>query len=614
MSQMKQKTLTADYETRSFLIPAYRLSAIQGRLESLSRQAEKLGLPAFRIDVGDLEYKKDSQSQRLQQFYSLTVTGGVPKIDGWRFAAKIDHQEHPDANSDHRYLNLVSGYRIEALTKNDATMFEQLAHCDPDCDHCQSRRNRKTTYLFENEVDGDLIQVGSTCVNDFAGHEDPMLLASAAQWPVVIDELRGISDEGFDLNEGLNYTGFEPDRVLAAAAAIVRHQGFWKPREQCHYGLGSAGEVEYLLGKPADYDRLVKPEDVVAAGNVMDWLRSDDFDPDGSMYLNNLSVMARTGHVPVTKIGLMASGIAAWSRQSGQATSHNDAPLANIKLGSIGDKLEVTAKVEKIIPIENFYGISHLHLLRDTETNARLTWFNSGSVTLYEGDTYVLKGTVKDHGVRDDVMQTQLTRVSSPDQKPLKHLDWGRISSDFSAEKFQKQFDKKAPQIHIRDHKGSTALHYLCQHYWVDDVDRDMAKERKNAIEWLLDRGADVQQVNLRGERPIDDLIYSRDEALVRACLERWPTCVDHLDADRVHANLIRPGDDETEVRIGQLIIEALGQRRASMIVDDSPAPGRDGSASLLSQSAADALNVPGDDDASEDDIDFEDDPTLRLA
>src|SRR5690554_5379532 len=100
MSDSTKKTLTADYETQSFLIPAYRLAGIQGRLEGLSRQAEKLGMPAFTIEVGDLVYKNDLKTQVQHQYYPLSVTGGVPKIDGWRFAAKIEHNKNPDPDAE----------------------------------------------------------------------------------------------------------------------------------------------------------------------------------------------------------------------------------------------------------------------------------------------------------------------------------------------------------------------------------------------------------------------------------------------------------------------------------------------------------------------------------
>lgn len=95
MANSAPKVLSADYETHDYLLPAYRLATVRSRLETLSRRAVKLGLPAFNITVGDLQYHRSPDGQALQQYYPLTVTGGVPKIDGWRFAAKLDHNIVP---------------------------------------------------------------------------------------------------------------------------------------------------------------------------------------------------------------------------------------------------------------------------------------------------------------------------------------------------------------------------------------------------------------------------------------------------------------------------------------------------------------------------------------
>lgn len=86
--------LEADYETRSFVIlDALALNAIR-KLGDLSARAQKLGLPAFDIELGESQYRRSPDNPRVYDHYrTLKVTGGVPKLQGWSFFAKIEHSD-----------------------------------------------------------------------------------------------------------------------------------------------------------------------------------------------------------------------------------------------------------------------------------------------------------------------------------------------------------------------------------------------------------------------------------------------------------------------------------------------------------------------------------------
>lgn len=48
------------------------------------------------------------------------------------------------------------------------------------CEHCRTRRARRTTYLLRN-VDGRLVQVGSSCLAAFIGHANPLRILRPPQ-------------------------------------------------------------------------------------------------------------------------------------------------------------------------------------------------------------------------------------------------------------------------------------------------------------------------------------------------------------------------------------------------------------------------------------------------
>ena len=85
-------------------------------------------------------------------------------------------------------------------------------------------------------------------------------------------------------------------------------------------------------------------------------------------------------------------------------------PAKSIYQGNIGDRLEKTLTVTKVIPIEGYYGNSTMHIFSDPEENVYV--WTTAAKTLEVGKTYVIRGTVKDHNSFKNVPQTILTRCA----------------------------------------------------------------------------------------------------------------------------------------------------------------------------------------------------------
>lgn len=78
--------------------------------------------------------------------------------------------------------------------------------------------------------------------------------------------------------------------------------------------------------------------------------------------------------------------------------------------GKIGERLELTLTVKKVIEKEGYYGNSAFHIFSDKEGNI-YTW-NTSSKILEVGRTYHLKGTVREHTCFRNINQTNLTRCA----------------------------------------------------------------------------------------------------------------------------------------------------------------------------------------------------------
>lgn len=76
--------------------------------------------------------------------------------------------------------------------------------------------------------------------------------------------------------------------------------------------------------------------------------------------------------------------------------------------GEIGERIERLLTVKRVVFSETNYGTSSFHIFYDENGN-EYTW-STTSKTLEEGDTYTIRGTIKDLTIYHNSKQTVLTR------------------------------------------------------------------------------------------------------------------------------------------------------------------------------------------------------------
>ena len=90
-------------------------------------------------------------------------------------------------------------------------------------------------------------------------------------------------------------------------------------------------------------------------------------------------------------------------------------PTSSKYVGSIGDRLELTLTVQRVIDLDGFYGPSHMHVMIDADENV-FVW-TTASKKWETGQTYHIRGTVKEHRTYRNVQQTCLTRCTEIKKK-----------------------------------------------------------------------------------------------------------------------------------------------------------------------------------------------------
>ena len=78
--------------------------------------------------------------------------------------------------------------------------------------------------------------------------------------------------------------------------------------------------------------------------------------------------------------------------------------------GSVGDRVELELTITKRVVVEGAYGLSNIHIMMDADEN-EYVWATSARA-LTEGETYKLRGTIKEHKLYKASKQTVLTRCT----------------------------------------------------------------------------------------------------------------------------------------------------------------------------------------------------------
>lgn len=76
-------------------------------------------------------------------------------------------------------------------------------------------------------------------------------------------------------------------------------------------------------------------------------------------------------------------------------------------IGTVGARVELTLRCEKVFTFEGIYGITYINLCRDEANNVVVY---KGSNGFEEGETIKVKATIKAHEERDGVAQTLIAR------------------------------------------------------------------------------------------------------------------------------------------------------------------------------------------------------------
>ena len=403
-------------ENGIYEVPAENLGKLQKKLKTLANKADKLGLPAPELEIVDERmmpifevdsYGKTFDTGKQRKVHDVKVTGQSPILEGWLLIAVIDHY-----SSGQRGVNMIRRYPQEA----EVEIPEEYRTVSQRCDHCQTVRNRKDTFLLSEVETGDYKLVGRQCLKDFLGHLSPEALANYARF--ILDLLGAATEE----NWGGDYQAWyiDLDELLSTTAAVVRENGWLgrtKAREQSRAGDASADlAINSMTATKPEYRITITDEDRYLASQTIIWTREVLAEQESlNDYEWNLVASTASDELDWKNIGLAASAIYAYQRannlleerkreeETGERWGENSQHQGEIK-----KRYDLLLTVRRMLPIETEYGTLKITIMDDEDGNVYV--WRTTAVKMEEGRTYNVRGTVKAHGEYNGTPQTILTR------------------------------------------------------------------------------------------------------------------------------------------------------------------------------------------------------------
>lgn len=287
-----------------YKVPRDGMDALVAKLDKLSAKAAKCGQAAFQLQLVKEFSKEETLASGLKvytPYVMFTLDAVQPKLNGWSFLATINHTD--------------DGNVVRALPGAEPDPKWQTV--GPQCDHCHWKRKRNDSYIVQNEQ-GEVKQVGRSCLADFIGHVNPHEIAKYAEYLIAAAEACEVAHSNAEqhLAGGKGKSGFrsfDPKihpyldlrTFLAKTLQVIREEGWISKTEA--FETGKNATADRALFRLFEDTRPPLETDYTLAQQAIEWVET--LDPQTNDYYATLVAVAGNGSGAFDhkRIGVVAS-------------------------------------------------------------------------------------------------------------------------------------------------------------------------------------------------------------------------------------------------------------------------------------------------------------------
>lgn len=384
-------------ENETYTMPVSRMAEAVRRIEEANRRAERAGIAErFEYTVQFYEERVEPRNgaSYVVRMVALTLSRPTLRHEDWEFVATLQWDEEAGL-----IVRSVPGVELGDRSDFDACR----------CDVCHTQRQRNDTFVVENVVTRERLQVGRNCLRQFMG------IVPAGLWMLTWTGLENHEPDDGEYGRGSHrQVRFPVEEVLLATVEMVRQHGWVSRGKADEFHTPTVNLVSEMLypvpteeGRrwAAEMWRSARTEANVALATLV---RETALEADGdSDFITNLRQLLRAATVDPRNLGIVCAAYAVYDRVNRERLERS-MRVPSEWIGQVGQKLTVTGTVAQVREIDGQYGPTTLVVLKCG--NDIVKWFASGAKDFRIGQALSLKGTVKSHGEFRGQKETMLTR------------------------------------------------------------------------------------------------------------------------------------------------------------------------------------------------------------
>lgn len=376
------------------------MERLEKKLAAIQSKCSKYGCEFTYKQVGEEFHTITSEEgKKVTARFIIVEAEGITKVEGWEFVAIVEHNTP---------TNIIRAFRTEY------DIPDRYYTSTPICEHCNSKRNRKDTYLIRNTETGEFKQVGKSCLKDFTNGLSAETVARYISW---FDELiKGEAPYG-----GSCVRYYPVKEVMQLAVEAVNLYGYQKSTSVYDNEYVGQQSTKQVVIDMLDGGRWAKPHEdkgfnVNREGNkekstaVLAFVAGLE---NKFGYISNLKTLCSNEYCQGRDLGIVVSAIAYYNREMEYQAKKvkKDKEQANIKnewFGTVGERVEVMQpECVLLTSWETDFGMKYVY--RFTTDNGLLFIWKTGK-TIQNGKKLKVVGTIKAHTEFRGQKQTELTR------------------------------------------------------------------------------------------------------------------------------------------------------------------------------------------------------------
>lgn len=355
--QLFEGTGKGNGKAMKYAIYEGNIDRLEKKLKRISNKCKAYGCDFHYEQTGE-EFRelKDEKGNKYTARFVLVEAEGTAIINDWEFIAELEHTENGNI------ITGVAGVEVP----------ERYYTTRPMCEHCNSKRFRKNTYIVRNKKTGEFKQVGKSCLKDFT---HGMSAEAVTQYMSLFDTLI----EGETPEPGCAFQRYVSTKeYLLYVAETIRHFGYTRSSDE---GISTASQAidfydaahgravtkEYLQDlidkmESVNFD-IDNQSSVELVSNALVWVSEQE---ENNNYIHNLKTACSLEYVK-GNFGLYASLFPAYDRdleRTAKRKAVQSVEQSSEFVGEISDRITVKIQSVKCVTSwETDFGITRIYKL-----------------------------------------------------------------------------------------------------------------------------------------------------------------------------------------------------------------------------------------------------------